>query len=77
MPSYGDIWHNILEPNYLHLLTDQAPNKEVLLKIDEVTSNFGSNMQAVTAKNMQQVFAKTAGNDAMADSFKMYLKEHH
>lgn len=77
MPSYGDIWNKILEENYLHLLTDMAPNKETLLKIDEVTSNFGSSMDAVAAKNMQNVFAKTANNATMTESFKMYLNEHH
>ena len=36
MPSYADIWTKILEDNYLQLLTDEAPNKDNLLKIDLV-----------------------------------------
>jgi hypothetical protein len=42
MPSYADIWNKILEENYLLLLTDPSSNKEKLLKIDMLASDFGS-----------------------------------
>ena len=77
MPSYGDIWTKILEENYLHLLTDQAANKEALLKIDEITQNFGASMDYMLARNMKQMYAKTVEDDTMTDAFKEYMNEQN
>lgn len=34
MPSFGDIWHKILDDNYLRILTDQEGGQEPIRKID-------------------------------------------
>lgn len=69
MPSYGDIWNKILEENYLLLLTDPASNKDNLLKIDMLASDFGSSRVSQIAKNMKSIYAKSAENEALTSSF--------
>ena len=69
MPSYGDIWNKILEENYLLLLTDPVSNKDNLLKIDMLASDFGSSRVSQIAKNMKSIYAKSAENEALTSSF--------
>ena len=69
MPSYGDIWNKILEENYLLLLTDPASNKDNLLKIDMLASDFGSSRVSQIVKNMKSIYAKSAENEALTSSF--------
>ena len=53
MPSFADIWHKILDDNYLQILTDQEGGQEPIRKIDIDSHNDFTTQDGLRAKNMK------------------------
>ena len=67
LPTYDDIWHKILDPRYLAVLTDlnadQAPVRDI-----ELFTEWGPE-EGKIAHNMKFLFEKRSGDAAMSESF--------
>lgn len=74
MPSFGDIWTNILDENYLTVLTNQQVGQQAIRNIDYLSNNEWSTSDGLKAKNMKYMFEKSVNNDTMTASFRDYLK---
>ena len=73
MPSFADIWHKILDDNYLNILTDQEGGQEPIRKIDIDSHNDFTNQDGLRAKNMKQIYEKSANNATLTAQFHQFL----
>ena len=74
MPSFSDVWTQILERDYLNVLTDQAVGQQAIRGLD-LGSADNWNMENYTAKNMKYIYKNTVQNETMFSAFKEYLHE--
>ena len=74
MPSFSDVWTQILERDYLNVLTDQAVGQQAIRGLD-LGSADNWNMENYTAKNMKYIYKNTVQNETMFTAFKEYLHE--
>ena len=74
MPSFSDVWTQILERDYLNVLTDQAVGQQAIRGLD-LGSADNWNMENYTAKNMKYIYKNTVQNETMFSAFKEYLHD--